>query len=161
MIFECLLFGLENRGLPILLLPDVSPASVAGIFRGPGSWVVARNLRGETSGRRSISRPRFLSPKSKHSNISADRESLNQCSYGVFLYINKGNIYVSAFIFFIKHLIIRKVPEILLHSRDLNWTVIQLEFVCIRTDGKQVKEEHGTSKVQTCVFVDSTLERGV
>ena len=33
---------------------------------------------GETSGRRSISRPQFLSPKSKHSNISADRESLNQ-----------------------------------------------------------------------------------
>ena len=33
---------------------------------------------GETSVRRSISRPRFLSPKSKHSNISADRESLNQ-----------------------------------------------------------------------------------
>ena len=33
---------------------------------------------GETSGRRSISRPRFLSPKSKHSNISADRESLNR-----------------------------------------------------------------------------------
>ena len=68
--FEYLLFGLKNRGLLILLLPDVSPASVAGIFRGHGSWVVAR--------RRSISRPRFLSPKSKHSNISADRESLNQ-----------------------------------------------------------------------------------
>ena len=33
---------------------------------------------GETSGRRSISRPRSLSPKGKHSNISADRESLNQ-----------------------------------------------------------------------------------
>ena len=33
---------------------------------------------GETSGRRSISRPRFLSPKSKHSNTSTDRESLNQ-----------------------------------------------------------------------------------
>ena len=50
-IFECLLFGPKNRGLLILLLPDVSPASVAGI------------------------------PKSKHSNISANRESLNQYIY--------------------------------------------------------------------------------
>ena len=33
---------------------------------------------GKTSGRRSISRPRFLSPKSKHSSISADRESINE-----------------------------------------------------------------------------------
>ena len=41
---------------------------------------------GETSGRRSISRPRFLSPKSKHSNISADRESLNQL-YNILAYI--------------------------------------------------------------------------
>ena len=32
---------------------------------------------GEMSGR-SISRRRFSSPESKHSNISADRESLNQ-----------------------------------------------------------------------------------
>ena len=32
--FECLLFGLKDRGLLILLLSDVSPASVAGIFRG-------------------------------------------------------------------------------------------------------------------------------
>ena len=30
---------------------------------------------GETSGRRSISRPRSLSPKGRHSNISADRKS--------------------------------------------------------------------------------------
>ena len=102
-IFECLFFGLKNRGLLILLLPDVSPASVAGIFRGLGSQVVARNLldseqqpqepsplkmpatdAGETSGRRSISIPRFLRPKSKHSNISAHCESLNQ-------YISTGN----------------------------------------------------------------------
>jgi hypothetical protein len=33
---------------------------------------------GETLGRRSINRPRVLSPKSKHTNISADREGLNQ-----------------------------------------------------------------------------------
>ena len=32
LILECLLFGLKNRGLLILLFPDVSPASVAGIF---------------------------------------------------------------------------------------------------------------------------------
>ena len=32
LILECLLFGLKNRGLLILLLPDVSPASVAGTF---------------------------------------------------------------------------------------------------------------------------------
>ena len=92
LIFECLLFGLKDRGPLILLLPDVSSASVAGIFRGLGFWVVARRIRattqepshlkmpatdaGETSGRRSIGRPRFLCPKSKHSNISADRESL-------------------------------------------------------------------------------------
>ena len=38
-LFECLLFGLKDRGQIILLLPDVSPASVAGIFRGLGSWV--------------------------------------------------------------------------------------------------------------------------
>ena len=38
---------------------------------------------GETSGRRSISRPRFLSPKSKHSSISADLESLNQHNFSV------------------------------------------------------------------------------
>ena len=31
-IFECLHFGLKNRGLLIPLFPDVSPASVAGIF---------------------------------------------------------------------------------------------------------------------------------
>ena len=71
LIFEYLLFGLKNRGLLILLHPDVSPASVACIFRGLGSWVVARSLltdAGETSGRRSISRPWFLSPKSKHLN---------------------------------------------------------------------------------------------
>ena len=37
-----ILFGLKKRGLLILLLPDVSPASVAGIFREPGSWVIAR-----------------------------------------------------------------------------------------------------------------------
>ena len=43
-ISEYLLFGLKNRGLLILLLPDVSPASVAGIFRGLGSWVVAQSL---------------------------------------------------------------------------------------------------------------------
>ena len=43
-IFKCLLFGLKNRGLLILILPDVSPASVAGIFRGLGPWVVARSL---------------------------------------------------------------------------------------------------------------------
>ena len=43
LIFECLLFGLKNRGLSILL-PDVSPASVAGIFRGLVSWVVARSV---------------------------------------------------------------------------------------------------------------------
>ena len=42
--FECLHFGLKNRGLLMLLLPDVSPASVAGIFRILGSWVVARSL---------------------------------------------------------------------------------------------------------------------
>ena len=51
--------------------------------KGPGcSWEQSRSKSsedaGETSGRRSISRPRSLSPKSKHSNISADRESLNQ-----------------------------------------------------------------------------------
>ena len=43
-LFECLLFGLKNRGLLILLLPDVSPVSVAGIFRGLGSWAVAWSL---------------------------------------------------------------------------------------------------------------------
>ena len=32
LILECLLFGLKNRGLLILLFPDVWPASVAGIF---------------------------------------------------------------------------------------------------------------------------------
>ena len=73
LIFECLLFGLKTRGLLILLLPDISPASVAGNNPGARSSEDA----GETSGR-SISRPRVLSPKSKHSNISADRESLNQ-----------------------------------------------------------------------------------
>ena len=33
-IFECLPFGLRDHGLLILLLPDVLPVSVAGIFRG-------------------------------------------------------------------------------------------------------------------------------
>ena len=32
LILECLLFGLKNRGLLIFLIPDVSPASAAGIF---------------------------------------------------------------------------------------------------------------------------------
>ena len=68
--FECLPFGLRDRGLLILLLPEVSPASVSG----------------ETSGSRSIRRPRYLSPKGKHSNIIADRESLNQ-------YIKQKHIY--------------------------------------------------------------------
>ena len=83
--------GVKNRGLLTLFLPDVSPASVTGIFKGLGSWAVARTPTqeqsplkmpaidvGETSGRKSISRPRSLSPKGKHSNISVDRESLNQ-----------------------------------------------------------------------------------
>ena len=42
--FECLLFRLKNRGLLILILPGVSPASMAGIFRELGSWVVAQSL---------------------------------------------------------------------------------------------------------------------
>ena len=85
LIFECLLFGFKDRDLLILVLPDVSAACVTGFCRGLSSWIVARSPlkmpatdAGETSGRRSISRPRFLNPKSKHSNISADRESLNQ-----------------------------------------------------------------------------------
>ena len=44
LIFERLPSGLRDRGLLILLLPDISPASVTGIFRGLGSWVVARSL---------------------------------------------------------------------------------------------------------------------
>ena len=66
LIFECLLFRLKNRGILILLLPDVSPASSE-----PRSQVLCRcrsQIPGETSGRRSSSRPRFLSPKSKRSN---------------------------------------------------------------------------------------------
>ena len=39
----------------------------------------------ETSGSRIISRPRLLSPEGKHSNISADRESLNQYIYGLII----------------------------------------------------------------------------
>ena len=33
-VFKCLPFWLTGLGLLILLLPDVSPASVAGIIRG-------------------------------------------------------------------------------------------------------------------------------
>ena len=33
-IFECLLFGLKNHGLLILLLPDVSPASSEDLAPG-------------------------------------------------------------------------------------------------------------------------------
>ena len=43
-VSKCLPFGLKDRGLLILILPDVSPASVAGIFRRLRSWVVARSL---------------------------------------------------------------------------------------------------------------------
>ena len=78
LIFECLPFGLKDRGLLILLLPDVSPASTAGIFRGlapglaseqqPRSQVLWRcRLQTQAKrGRRSVSRPRSLSPKGKH-----------------------------------------------------------------------------------------------
>ena len=44
LMFECLLFGLKNRGLLILLLPDALPASVVGIFRRLDSWVFARKV---------------------------------------------------------------------------------------------------------------------
>ena len=68
------LSGPRGRGLLILLLPDVSPASVGGIFRGmaPGLLFGVSPLKmpatdaGETSGSRNISRPRPLSPKGKH-----------------------------------------------------------------------------------------------
>ena len=33
LIFKCLPFGLKGRGLLFVLVPDVSPASVVGIFR--------------------------------------------------------------------------------------------------------------------------------
>ena len=89
-MLKCLPFGLKGRDLLILLLPDVSPASVVGIFRelAPalllGVYTRASSLKmlardaGETSGSKRISRPRLLNPKGKHLNISADRESLNQ-----------------------------------------------------------------------------------
>ena len=70
-IFECLLFGLRDRGLLILLLPDVSPASVAGIFRGLAPGLLLGVSQAKHQG---VS----LSPKGKHSNINADCESLNQ-----------------------------------------------------------------------------------
>ena len=100
MEFEYLPFGLRT-GLLILLLPGVSPASVAGNFRGltPGLLLgvydpEASSLKmpatdaGETSGSRSISRPRSLSPKGKQSNTSADRESINQNMVFTFLMLN-------------------------------------------------------------------------
>ena len=34
MFYKCLSSGLRGRGLLFLLLPDISPASVAGIFSG-------------------------------------------------------------------------------------------------------------------------------
>ena len=46
---------------------------------------------GETSGSRSISRPQSLSPKGKHSNISADGESLNQYAHTMFYIVPLGS----------------------------------------------------------------------
>jgi hypothetical protein len=45
LIFEFLPFGLKDRGLLIIILPDVSPASVAGIFRGLNSEQQPRSRR--------------------------------------------------------------------------------------------------------------------